>query len=297
MSFRIGIALGGGSARGLAHVGVLRELVRAQIPINCVAGTSIGSIIGSIYARRANIDDVEIRLNNFFKSDIFRNAQLHTLAQKEDESGGWLDSLSWIMRKAALYTQGATSRSMIDAEEYENIIKALVEDIEIGDLKLPFAASATDILGGREAVFTRGSLRLATQSSCAIPGVFSPVEDGGRLLVDGGWVDLVPVEPCRSLGADYVIAVDISQDLDDDVDLRRSINIVLRTNAVTRVKLRELQLQRADYIIRPAVGAIHWADFSRIDDIVECGVKAARESAEKIKQEIKKRRRWRFFSR
>jgi len=295
MTFRIGLALGGGAARGMAHIGVLRELERARIPLHCVAGTSIGSLVGCVYARRGMVEDVEMRVENFLASDTFKNAQIQALANKDDETGGLLDTLSGVMRKALLYTHGMTTRSMISVEEYEKSLWALVEDIEIEQLKLPFAAVAADITAAREVVFTSGSLRRAVQASCAIPGVFPPVEENGRIMVDGGWVDVVPVEPCVKLGADFVIAVDISQDLVEDVDLRRSINILLRTNAVTRVKLRECQIRNADFVIKPPVGAFHWGDFSRAKEGIEIGAKATREIVENLKAAIKKKRRWNFF--
>jgi len=295
MAFRIGIALGGGAARGIAHIGVLRELCKAGIPINCVAGTSVGSIIGAIFARRGSVEDVEMRIDQFLRSDTFKKAQLHALAQKDEEDSGWVNTFTSAMRKAMLYTYGVTRRSMIDAEEYEKSIGAIIEDIEIGELKLPFAATAADIVSAREITLSRGSLRRAVQASCAIPGIFPPFEEGERLMVDGGWVNLVPVEPCRSLGADFVIAVDISQDLEEDVDLKRSVNIVLRTNAVTRVRLREIQLEDADFIIRPLVGDIHWADFSQMEDAIEFGAKITRDSIKQLQSIIKKKRRWNWL--
>jgi len=295
MAFRIGIALGGGAARGPAHIGVLRELCRSGVPIHCVAGTSAGAIIGAIFARRGSVQDVEMRIEQFLKSDIFERAELHALTQKDEENGGWVNTLTGIMRKAMLYTHGVTSRSMIDAEEYERSISALVEDVEIEEMKLPFAAVAADIVGACEISFTSGSLRRAVQASCAIPGIFPPVEEGDRLMVDGGWVNLVPVYPCRRLGADFVIAVDISQDLEEDVDLKRSINILLRTNAVTRDRLKELQLEDADFVIRPPVGNLHWADFSRIEDAIELGVETARNSMKELKSVLKRKRRWNWL--
>jgi len=292
MPFRIGVALGGGGARGLAHIGVLSELTRNNIPIYCISGASIGSIIGAIYARRGSVSDVEMRVGNFLRSDIFQKAQLHALAQKEEDGAGWVDTLTGIMRKAVLYTYGVTRRSMIDADEYRSSIAALIEDIEIQDLKLPFAAVATDIANAEEVVFTSGSLRLAIEASCAIPGIFPPIEEGNRLMVDGGWVNPVPVEPCRKLGADIVIAVDISQDLEENSDFKRSINIILRTNIITRAMLKEAQLKDADFIIRPTVGGQHWADFSSIKESIELGAQAARGSIETLKTILRKKRRW-----
>ena len=292
MPFRIGIALGGGGARGLAHIGVLRELMRNGIPIYCVTGASIGSIIGAIFARRGSIEDVELRVSNFLGSDIFQKAQLHALAQKDEDGAGWVNTLTGMMRKAVLYTYGVTRRSIIDVDEYKSSIGALIEDVEIEDLKLPFAAVATDIIEAKQVVFTSGSLRLAVEASCAIPGIFPPVEEGNRLMVDGGWVNPVPVEPCRRLGADIVIAVDISQDLEENSDFKRSINIILRTNIITRVILREIQLKDADFIIRPAVGSQHWADFSNIKEAIELGAEAARNSIPVLKSLMKRKRRW-----
>lgn len=297
--FKVGIALGGGAARGLAHIGVLGALEKAYIKPHVVAGTSVGAIIGGIYARRAMLDDVKRRINEFLKGKTFQKASLHLLAQKEarqenNEEEGWVANITGFLRKGLLLSHGVTRQSLIGKEEYEEIIRALMEDVEIEKFKLPFSAVSADLISGKEVLFTRGSVRHAVMASSAIPGIFPPVEDGDKLLIDGGWVAPIPVDACRALGANFVIAVDISADLEERMDFHRSINIFLRSNSIARQKLRELQTSRADFVIRPSVGDQHWADFSKVDEVIKLGEEAANRVLKEVTKAIatKRRRRW-----
>lgn len=294
--------MGGGAARGLAHIGVLEALERADIKPQVVAGTSIGAVIGGIYARRAMLDDVKQRVSEFLKSKTFQEASLHLLAQKDsrqenNEEEGWVANITGFLRKGLLLSHGVTRPSLIDKEEYEEIIRALVEDVEIESFELPFAAVSADLITGKEVVFRKGSVRHAVMASSAIPGVFPPVEDGNKLLVDGGWVAPVPVDACRTLGANFVIGVDISADLEERMDFHRSINVFLRSNSIARQKLRELQTSRADFVIRPAVGEQHWADFSKVEEVMKLGKEAVNRNLKELSRAIatKRRKRWLKF--
>ena len=296
---KIGIALGGGAARGLAHIGVIEKLAEAQIPVHIVSGASIGAIVGAIYARRGRVEDVRQRVLEFIRTDIFREASLRLLSQKDSralgtEDNGWIANITGLLRRGLLLYDGVTGRSVIGEEEFEATFRALIEDVNIESFSLPFAAVAADLVSGDEIVFTGGSVRHAVMASSAIPGVFPPVEDRGRILVDGGWIDVVPIEACRKLGADFVIGVDIGREIEERVDFRRSINIFLRSNSITRQKLRELQAMEADFLIRPAVGDMHWADFSNIDKVIELGAEAASQSLKALLRAIstKKRKKW-----
>ena len=133
---------------------------------------------------------------------------------------------------------------------------------------------AADLNSGREIGLVRGSLRSAVAGSCAIPGVLPPAAVDGMALIDGGWVNKVPVRPARGLGARFVIAIDVAQDLEDSRAYRSGLNIVTRANAICSNRLRELQAAEAEFLIRPAVQAIHWADFSRLEDAIALGEEA-----------------------
>ena len=179
---KIALVLGGGAARGFAHVGVIRVLEQEQVPIDMIVGTSVGSLIGAIYAYDVNSFELEWSAFTLERDDVF-DYDLRTV----------------------LSGMGAAK-----GDKLEEFVRAKVPTVNIEDLKIPFAAVATDLNRGARVVLDRGPVARAVRASCAIPGVFPPVEHQGSLLVDGGVLDNIPASVARERGADIVIAVDIS---------------------------------------------------------------------------------------
>ena len=180
---RVGVALGSGSARGLAHIGVLRALQEAGINVHCVAGTSMGAVVGAVYA----------------------SGKIERMAER-------LANLDWAGIVALLDPVFPRS-GLIDGQRVAEFVRAHVPGALIEDLALPFAAVATDWETGAEVVAQSGDLTEAVRASIAVPGIVTPVRSNGRLLVDGGLVNPVPVSVARALGAEVVIAVDLNHDI------------------------------------------------------------------------------------
>ena len=180
---RVGVALGSGSARGLAHIGVLRALQEAGINVHCVAGTSMGAVVGAVYAS-GKIERMAERLRNLDWAGII-----------------------------ALLDPVFPRSGLIDGQRVAEFVRAHVPGARIEDLALPFAAVATDWETGAEVVAQSGDLTEAVRASIAVPGIVTPVRSNGRLLVDGGLVNPVPVSVARALGAEVVIAVDLNHDI------------------------------------------------------------------------------------
>ncbi|RCX07338.1 patatin-like phospholipase family protein [Extensimonas vulgaris] len=180
---RVGVALGSGSARGLAHIGVLRALQEAGIAVDCVAGTSMGAVVGAVYA----------------------SGKIERMAER-------LRNLDWAGIVALLDPVFPRS-GLIDGQRVAEFVRAHVPGALIEDLALPFAAVATDWETGAEVVARSGELTEAVRASIAVPGIVTPVRSNGRLLVDGGLVNPVPVSVARALGAEVVIAVDLNHDI------------------------------------------------------------------------------------
>ena len=178
---RIGLALGSGGARGSAHTGVLKVLEAEGIPISVVAGSSIGSLVGAAMAAGISVEEVESEWLATGARRVFRSF-LPTFPRAGLSSGN----------------------------ELQKLLTQLLGEVVIEDLDIPYAAVACDIDTGEPVVMTEGSLVDAVRASTAIPGIFHPVRSGNRFLVDGGLVDPVPIGACRNLGADFVIAVDIT---------------------------------------------------------------------------------------
>ncbi|MFC2046129.1 patatin-like phospholipase family protein [Chloroflexota bacterium] len=172
---RVGLALGGGAARGFAHLGVLRVLELAEVPVHCIAGTSVGSVVGALYA--AGLDSerlLELALS-------FRWRQVARLA--------------W------------PRHGLVSFSKLEGYLTRAIGDVTFSELEVPYAAIAADLATGEQVILTDGSVARAVHASCSIPGIVAPVDLGGRLLVDGGIVNNLPISAVRDLGADVVIAV------------------------------------------------------------------------------------------
>lgn len=287
---KIGLVLGGGGARGLAHLGAIDVLSKKEIIPDLVVGTSIGSIIGAIYAVSGDARQTMARVNDYFHCDCYRAIKFDFLKQTEagKKNDGLLDSLSRYLQKKFFYNVVlANQLSFVSLGTYLESINFLIDDIDIQETRIPFAAVCTDINSGSEIVLTKGSLRLAVAASGAIPGIFPPVEFQGHLLVDGGWVNQLPVDTARALGADFVIAVNVARELEQDFAIDTGLDIIRRANAITRTVLNDIQAREADGIIEPEVGDMSWAEFGCIDDCVKRGRTATRQLLKAIEKHRK----------
>ncbi len=275
---KIGLALGGGAARGLAHLGVLKVFEDAQIPIHLITGTSLGALIGGLYASQPDAAYWMTRVEQYLRSFRSRRARLEfisRLEQPENNHHGFFSDMAFLIRKGYFWGVTATKSAFIGEQEYADLINPLIPDIDIAETKIPFGCVATDIRNGKRHVYTSGRLRTAVSASCALPGIFPPVKDNGMLLVDGGWVERVPVYCAWDMGADIVIAVDVSSDVPPVFDDKSGLDIILRADAVSRIYLNELLAGEADVLIHPEVGTMHWADFSNPRNLYKQGETAA----------------------
>ena len=258
---KVGLALGGRCA-GLAHIGVLRALVREGIPIDVITGTSMGAVVGGAYAALGDIGEIERSVRGLLTSAEFQqNARLVPAGDQADP------------REPPLFRdEPRASRHRLRRLDDAPVVRLrrevraisfgrILPDVEVSTTPIRFAASAVDLETAEEIVLCHGRLREVAAASAAIPGILPPRRLHGRLLIDGGWVDKIPVLPAFRLGADVVIAVDISADLADAQRFVRGIDIVLRANTIKDTAMTELQRRLADIVIEPAVRKIHWADF------------------------------------
>jgi len=251
---RIGLALGGGAARGLAHIGVLQVLERKGIVPQMIAGTSMGALVGALYAKDLDANRIESYAMGWSR---WKTAQLFDL----------------VLPKSGL----------IKGRRVENILDSLLGEVTFSDLKTAFACVATDIETGEEVVFREGPVLTAVRASISIPGIFEPVEGNERILVDGGLVNPVPVSVVKEMGADLVIAVNVITDLAEKVrqhsqEGHRAINIfeiLTQSLYVFSHHIVKDSLAGADIVIEPHVAHIDAADFHRAAECISEGVKAA----------------------
>lgn len=258
---RVGIALGGGGARGFAEIGVLRVLEQERIPVAAVAGTSVGALVGALYADTGRVLDAEFHAVALQEADIFDYAISSVL------SGG-----------------------LIKGEALETFLRTRLRNQEIEGMALPFAAVAVDLRTGQPMTFTRGPVVPAVHASAAIPGVFVPVTLDGKTYVDGGVVDPVPADAARELGAEVVIAVAIPPDIPQETPTNPLV-IAYRAVTIMASRIGELRAREADVVIRPEVGDVAFDDFSQKKRLIEAGEAAARAALPEIRDVISARTR------
>lgn len=289
-SFRIGLALGGGAARGTAHLGVLQVFEEEGIQIDVLAGTSVGALVGAVYATSRNTREAEERFAAFVRSPEFRRTEFDFLKGSRTDRPGVLTSVSQLIKRGIFYSVQMTRPSFISMENFSHNVEKLLPDIRVERTLITLVPVAVDLDTGEEVSLTTGPLRRVTMASCAIPGILPPVEIGGRRYIDGGWVSRVPVLAAFRHGADLVIGVDVSNDLQDTAELKRGLDVMVRANAIRSEALKRFQLRFADVVITPEVKDQHWADFPTALRLIERGRQAARESLPAIRRAIERAR-------
>jgi NTE family protein len=247
---KIALVLGAGSLKGFAHIGVIKILESNKIPIHMIVGTSAGSAVGSLYA---------------YGIDAFSLQKLSFSVQKDD-----IVDLLYI-----------PSNGFIKGEKLEEFINKSVNHTPMEKFKIPFYAVATDLEKGQEMIFGKGNAGTAVRASCSIPGIFRAVRISDRIYVDGGVVSPVAVEAAKRLGADVVIAVDISSAV-DRTQPEGTIDTILQSINIMYSKLSSIQLAKADVVIKPKVSHIGSADFSKRHEAILEGEKAAIEALPQI---------------
>lgn len=258
---KIGLALGGGAARGFAHIGVIKALEAQGIVPDIVVGTSAGSLVGALYAAG----------NNGFA--------LHKLALEMDEA----TISDWSVPMFAKAT------GVLKGEALQNYINRSINHLPLEKMKIPFGAVATDLNSGLPILFQRGNTGLAVRASSAVPSVFQPVKIGERMYVDGGLVSPVPVRFARQMGADFVIAVNISAQPDVQ-PATSAVDVLLQTFAIMGHSINHYELRDADIVIQPKLGSMKGNDFPSRNLAILAGEQAAVTAMQDIKQKLKAKR-------
>ncbi len=286
---KLGIALGGGGARGLAHIGVLKKLEKEKIEISAITGCSMGAVIGSLYAYHGSAKKVEEQLTDYINNFNFEELGIDEFnnTQKNDElsilDGKFWESFVSFFRFRFNILKTLRKPSYFNDEITSKIFK-LIPDVEIESLKIPFSAIATDLISGEEINFTRGSLREAVRASSAIPGIFPPVKKDKLILVDGASSESVPVGRVKEIGADRVLAVNVSHCIKADKTPENVFEILYRTGDISSYHLSLERLKAADLVLNPSVKDVFWADFADITELVNFGYLETKEKLSEIKK-------------
>ncbi len=286
---RIGLVLGGGGARGAAHIGVLKVLERERIPIHAITGTSVGSIVGGLYAAGYSPDEIEHAIGSIDWIDIFHDdtaRRERPMRQKETDIGivanlevgledGNLRFPTTLVRGQKL---GLWLRRMF-------LGRGKVESFD--DLPIPFRCVATDIGQVKPVVFESGDLALAVRASMAVPGAFAPVKHDGRVLVDGGIVNNIPIDVAREMGVDRVIVVDVGQPLAPAESVESGVQVLVQmVSGMMRDRTEQSlsKLSSRDVLLRPELGALTSASFQQAIEGVDAGEKAAAAAVAQLRE-------------
>jgi NTE family protein len=252
----LGLALGGGGARGFAEIGVLRVLEQEKIPVDFVAGTSVGSLVGAFYADSGRVLDAEFLAVSVTDEDLFDYKALSFL------SGGF-----------------------VKGDRLEAFLVKNLKHRTIETFRIPYAAVATHLRTGKTVVFEKGPVARAVHASAAIPGVFVPVEIGGEVYVDGGVTNPVPVDVARRAGCDVVIAVSVPAAVPSTVP-KTPIEIAYHAVTMMSAEIGRLRARDADVLVEPAVGDVAYDDFTQKKRLIEAGETAARAALPAIRAAI-----------
>lgn len=280
---RVGLALGGGGARGLAHIGVLKALEANKIPIDIIAGTSIGAVAGAVYALHLNASVLEERALAFLQDPVFQESGVE-LFKKKKAAENFFGQVSKYVKERIVINLAHSRPSLVGGRRVARVVEFMIEDRNFESCQIPFACVATDLVTGEEVIFRRGSLRQAVAASMSIPGFLPPVRYDGRLLVDGAVVAPVPINACRLLGADVIIAVDVSQPMSSGNTFENVVDIIFRSNSILSYQYKQMLLDYADVVISPNVGEVHWSDFQNVRPLVAEGERAAQQMLPQILQ-------------
>jgi len=293
---RIGLALGGGAARAFSHIGVIAGLEKHGIPIDVVTGTSMGAIIGAMYAERGDLASVKKTITAYLRSEEFATSGFEFFRELDADGEGLLFHVGRAARRGLFNALMVTRTALVSDETAMRNYACMVNDMAIEETHIPFAAVALDLESGEAVVLDRGPLRRAIAASCAMPGVLNPVEHDGRLLVDGGWGEAVPLRAARQLGADFVIAVEVGDPPPAFDAPRNTLDVIGRADALVRNALAREQLKSADIILCPKTGVLHWADFSTAEQAIARGEEEVDRRIEELLKATGKARRRNWWS-
>jgi NTE family protein len=255
---KIALVLGGGAARGFAHVGVIRVLEQEKIPIHMIVGTSVGSLIGALYASDPNSFNLEWLSFSIEKDDIFDYSVIYS------------------------------KMGPVQGERLEKFVQTKVKAKTMEQMKIPFYAVATDLNEGNTWVFEKGSVAKAVRASSSIPGIFQPLELGGKTYVDGGVTDNLPVDVARARGADIIIAVNISKNIRNP-QVNTLIDVILQSISIMGRELVTYKSRGYDVLIEPNVGDVGITDFTQKKRLMDAGIQAAKQAMPRIRKLIEEK--------
>jgi len=288
---KVGLALAAGGARGLTHVGVIRALLKNDIPVDIIAGSSIGAVVGAMYAATLDIDWVEERFRQMLNSEQFAESGIKQVeAQAPGDEPGFIEWATRYLRNKLVLSFSDRRTGVIKTERLVHLIDFMLPVKTFTELRLPFACTAVDLETGRDVVLDSGNLVEAVVASTSIPGYLPPVPTEQGLLTDGAVGQPVPGELASKLGAEFIIAVDISIDTFLPLEKQNIVTILGRASEIAATRFYQTQVRRWDCLLSPEVGSTHWTRFDLIDDLIAAGEQAVQQEIDVLHRNLRQAR-------
>ena len=279
-NLKIGLALGGGGARGACHIGVLKILEDNGIIPDVIAGTSAGSMIGAMYASEMNAHIVEQKYMKHIQSENFKDLGFRYIANSEKDDSIFSQIVKQIKNQYVLMVS-SNRKSIIKNERLSKAANILFETEKFEDLKIPLLVTATDLVTGNPIIYKTGDLVDAVVQSSTIPGFVEPTYQHNRMLVDGGISLPTPVTPLIG-ECDFIISINITRGVSNQPEPNNIFEILNRSRDISIGQLNKYLLEKANFIIKPEHNNLHWSAFDKSDEFLKVGEKAASDSIESL---------------
>ncbi len=284
----ITLALGGGGARGISHLGVIDGLCDAKVKVNRIVGVSIGSLAGAMYAFNPDIQKTIGKALGYLLSASFQSHQQSLFGARRnsnENTGGvfaWYSRVMKYLRGNRTWHRAVTRPSLLPGAVMQDVVTHLLPDADIADAKIPLSIVAVDLHSGHQVVLERGSVREAVRASAAIPAIFPPVPWEDMLLADIGTFCSLPTVIAQSYQAGPVVAVDVSSGVKRLPQVKSAMDVLMRMDEIGEVLFRKHVTAAADFLIRPNVSNTEWFDFSNPEMLINTGRRAARQSSPEL---------------
>ncbi|MGD9015092.1 MAG: patatin-like phospholipase family protein [Candidatus Omnitrophota bacterium] len=293
--FKVGLALGGGGARGFAHIGVLKVLNAHSIPIDLIVGTSMGAVVGATFCLGPDVNALEEKLLDLVgRPAIKRIESFFAQASEANQEKFVIQKLLSKIRDLYLWNLRAAKRWLIRTDPIMKLFEELFDDKQFSDTQIPFACVAVDLNTACDVIIREGRILESVLASSSIPGVFAPFKRGNQLLADGGILSVVPARQARVLGADFVIGVDLTPTYVRR-ELLTGLDVMFQSEWIKSRYLNKLDLRYCDLVIKPEIVDFSWSAFSQAKFCIQKGELETLKKIQEIKQALIKKKRFHFL--
>jgi len=277
----LGLALGGGGSRGVAHIGALQALHSSGISPDIIAGTSSGSTIGAMYAATLDPFWIENRFRKFMETDLFFKFRSGSLIDGRNEET-FLEKVTTKVKQHYMVALGLNKSFVAKREVIKKAVNFLVPCNAFSELKIPMEIVAVDIQSGEEIIYHEGDLKESIIQSSSIPGFFEPTLKDEKIIVDGGVSSPIPIETLKNK-VSIIMAVDITNNMLKPLKSPNMIEIMRRSDIITSLKLKAKLSSEADILVKPDVAGIHWSDFENFNKLLYSGKSAMEKILNRLK--------------